>query len=191
MSSCCMVRGCRRPHKARGYCAAHYLAKRRAGLLPPTSTAGRPLEGRTFGRLTVIGPPEWRTFKSGKRVRLERCRCQCGTETSVYRTNLISGKSTSCGCLTLERSIEAHRAMRREMVSYIRVHMRLKEDVGPASNFQCPCGAPADEWAYDHEDPSPLLNERGLLYSLDPAHYIPMCRRCHRDLDRRMREASA
>lgn len=51
------------------------------------------LTGRVFGRWTVIE-------RSAKRKWL--CICDCGNRVSVYGTNLTSGKSRSCGCLSVE-----------------------------------------------------------------------------------------
>lgn len=64
--------------------------------------AGRaiPLEGKTFGRLTVIervgkqGPhPTW------------LCRCECGNETVVQGPSLRTGQTRSCGCLRLANNL--------------------------------------------------------------------------------------
>jgi hypothetical protein len=55
------------------------------------------LLGQQFGRLTVLelfptkaGPSKW------------KCICECGKETIVFASNLISGGSKSCGCLARE-----------------------------------------------------------------------------------------
>jgi len=62
------------------------------------------LTGRRFGRLTVLrkeGPgacwqQQW------------RCLCDCGREVVVFRSNLASGHTRSCGCLRSERMRELH-----------------------------------------------------------------------------------
>ena len=48
----------------------------------------------------------------------------------------------------------------------------------------------AEDWAYDHEDPdekSDVIQSHGtwrrVPFSLDPTHYLPMCRSCHRSFD--------
>ncbi len=46
--------------------------------------------GKKFGRLTVIDK-----LPDGKVL----CRCECGKETVVYKSNLTSGHTKSCGCL--------------------------------------------------------------------------------------------
>lgn len=64
------------------------------------------LVGQNFGRLTVI-----KFSHSDRHGRLFLCKCNCGKETKVYRTNLTSKKVKSCGCLNKEllkqRSIRA------------------------------------------------------------------------------------
>jgi hypothetical protein len=56
--------------------------------------------GSRYGRLTVLElvVPS-----------MARCACDCGTETVVDRGNMRAGRTTSCGCLRLERSAEASR----------------------------------------------------------------------------------
>ena len=81
-------------------------------------------------------------------------------------------------------------------MTYRSVHRRLDQQRGPAHTHPCArCGRPAAEWAYDGRDrrevydlppiAPPLFAARRSprRYSLDPAHYLPLCRTCHRDLD--------
>lgn len=49
------------------------------------------LTGQVFGKLTVIkrvdgGSSRW------------LCHCECGNEKVIYGTNLVNGKSKTCGC---------------------------------------------------------------------------------------------
>lgn len=64
------------------------------------------LTGRIFGELTVI------SFKERKEQRYYwNCRCACGVLSSPTRSDLISGKSTSCGCKSkkaLKESLTKH-----------------------------------------------------------------------------------
>lgn len=56
--------------------------------------------GAVFGYWTVIDtdlPPI-------KTKRAIKCRCKCGTEKIVLEQNILSKKSTSCGCLQKERA---------------------------------------------------------------------------------------
>lgn len=61
------------------------------------------LSGNRFGRLMVIS----QTTNIGKNSRWE-CQCDCGSIRLVLGKNLLNGKSTSCGCFTIERTRETH-----------------------------------------------------------------------------------
>ena len=68
--------------------------------------------------------------------------------------------------------------------SYWAAHDQLKRTRGLATTHPCAdCGAPAREWCYDHQDPHERTNPRGWAYSLNPARYRPLCRRCKRRND--------
>lgn len=54
-----------------------------------------------FGLLHVIE-------REGKSDRW-RCRCQCGVEKVVYRTNLMRGYSRSCGAMACKRMLPRRR----------------------------------------------------------------------------------
>lgn len=54
--------------------------------------------GQVYGRLIV-------TEEAGKKVTV---RCECGNLKTVYRTNVLSGKTTSCGCFQRERTSQAN-----------------------------------------------------------------------------------
>lgn len=86
----------------------------------------------------------------------------------------------------------AHPGSRRrgphgDVVGYYGAHGRLRRVLGSASARRCAhCDQPARDWAYDHQDPDELTAEvNGCIvpYSLDPAHYMPLCKRCHNKLD--------
>jgi hypothetical protein len=63
---------------------------------PPTKP--RPMIGKEYGRLTVIGEPEKKILKNKW-----LCECRCGRRKEVTGNNLVSGRSTSCGtCHKLE-----------------------------------------------------------------------------------------
>jgi hypothetical protein len=53
-----------------------------------------PLEGKTFGTLTVVGVSE---ISRNGHYRYH-VRCECGVEKTVFGTHLVSGKTVSCGC---------------------------------------------------------------------------------------------
>ena len=55
--------------------------------------------GSTFGRLTIID-------KASNRRGYWLCQCQCGNQSVVETSHLKSGKTRSCGCLRVEKTIE-------------------------------------------------------------------------------------
>lgn len=73
------------------------------------------------------------------------------------------------------------------------MHDRLRRARGKASTYVCSCGKQAMDWAYNHGDPAPKLSKdkRGtwMWWSSDPDMYVPMCRRCHKNLDVKMAAA--
>lgn len=54
--------------------------------------------GEKYGRWTVLYPTE--------NTRKVHCRCECGNEADVYKTNLKRGISRSCGCYKVEKAIQ-------------------------------------------------------------------------------------
>jgi hypothetical protein len=71
-------------------------------------------------------------------------------------------------------------------VKYSAVHNRLHRSRGKASEHLCQCcGNQAEDWAYDRSDPSEKVDQTtGFPYSVDPAHYMPLCKPCHWKFDR-------
>lgn len=63
------------------------------------------LTGSVFGRLTVIEC----VGKDRHRESLWRCKCACGREAIITRSNLRNGNTLSCGCYGRERKSEANR----------------------------------------------------------------------------------
>lgn len=61
------------------------------------------MTGQRFGRLTVksLIPRE------GKKRRKWLCICDCGNERKVIRESLVTGYTSSCGCYSREKRIEA------------------------------------------------------------------------------------
>lgn len=63
------------------------------------------LTGQRFGRLTVIEYQlQHKTLPNGKRKAVGKwlCSCDCGMTTLVVGTDLVKGKTRSCGCLKAE-----------------------------------------------------------------------------------------
>lgn len=61
----------------------------------------RALAGQRFGRWVVVKEAE---RAGGKRY--WHCLCDCGKEAAVQQGNLLSKRSKSCGCVSLQQTIE-------------------------------------------------------------------------------------
>lgn len=61
------------------------------------------LLGKRFGKLTVI---ERDTSKTSERGIYWITRCDCGTIKSIRSTNMITGRTVSCGCYNKEKAQE-------------------------------------------------------------------------------------
>ena len=57
------------------------------------------IKGKKFGKLTVIEQTKERRY--GNIV--WKCKCDCGKESLVIAPSLLSGSTTSCGCIGLEK----------------------------------------------------------------------------------------
>lgn len=57
------------------------------------------LNGKRFGRLTIIKRVENRILPSGQKRSQWLCKCDCGNYATVLGYMLTSGKTQSCGCL--------------------------------------------------------------------------------------------
>lgn len=60
------------------------------------------LSGKRFGMLTVVQHDKSYSGKNTKWI----CKCDCGKTVSVFRTALIVGRTKSCGCYNISRTIE-------------------------------------------------------------------------------------
>ena len=63
------------------------------------------VSGRRFGRLTVISMADDYISPKGNRLSRCFCRCDCGKETIVTMSSLVTGKTLSCGCLLNKRGL--------------------------------------------------------------------------------------
>ena len=71
----------------------------------PKDHAKIDLSGRIYGRWTVLGDTG---LRGAKREVIWECKCVCGSLRGVISGSLISGVSTSCGCLRKEVSKVFH-----------------------------------------------------------------------------------
>jgi hypothetical protein len=61
------------------------------------------IAGKRFGRLVVVGFHDTIAMPNGRAARWQ-CRCDCGTEVVVIGTSLRRGNTSSCGCISRERT---------------------------------------------------------------------------------------
>lgn len=97
------------------------------------------LTGMRFNRLTVIRQDG--INKQGNCTWL--CRCECGSETVVSSTNLLTNHTQSCGCLGQERRVERRRKHLLGMRFGKLVVIKELPDKKPHSIIwlcQCDCG---------------------------------------------------
>lgn len=100
---------------------------------------------------------------------------RCGGPKTFYATNCQ-------GCLDITGSRNP-KWRPDEAVTYDAMHQRVKAARGRPETHPCGhCGGQAQEWAYDHADPDERLGGDG-PFSLNPAHYLPLCVPCHRKFD--------
>lgn len=97
--------------------------------------------GKIFGRLTVVSEAE-RLTRYGRRF---RCRCSCGGETVVDRSNLCNGSVASCGCIKREMLLERNATLAThgmsktsEYLAWINIHRRCED---PKDKSYCRYGA--------------------------------------------------
>lgn len=69
-------------------------------------------------------------------------------------------------------------------ITYGGAHMRTRRILGGADTHSCvACGSQAEHWAYMHQSPFEMLDERGLPYSPRAVDYQAMCVPCHKTFD--------
>lgn len=157
---CCSVSECSNPIKARGWCGRHYSERRRLG-------------------------------DSGIRQKQEHCsECDLPTFSRGWcNTHYMRWYRTGSPLTVRPNAVAgpANANWKGTDLGYSGAHRRIYRYRGPAARFQCSgCAAPAEEWAYTHDDPDELVERTkgGIFaYSADPARYIPLCRACHRSRD--------
>lgn len=88
-----------------------------------------PINGRVFGRLTVL-----ETFIDGSYHVKCRCLCSCGRSTTVRRSQLLSDVCHSCGCLLRDCHLKhGHSAYHKETREY-KAWKAMRERCGRAAH---------------------------------------------------------
>lgn len=163
----CCVDGCDRTahYKTLRFCQPHY---------------------KRFKKYGDAGPATIRIMRPGTPCSIEGCENPyvalgwCRAHYLRYRQYGRPDEPSHYGAVRGER----HPFWAGSEVEYKAAHLRVKRARGVAKRYKCECGAQAQHWAYDHEDPAELTDPRGLRYSGDPSRYQPMCAPCHSEFDR-------
>ncbi len=192
----CSVEGCENPHRAKGFCAMHYRRWRYSGDpgVPERKNFPAPAECTVDGCSAVplakglCATHRSRLLRHGDveaNPRMPRGTCEvpgCGEpHYSRGYCGLHYARWWRHGNPeTLAKPVPP------DQLGYVGAHARIRVTRGPASAQECGhCGGPAAHWAYDHGDSQERLDPRGFPYSLDPAHYLPLCVGCHLAFDRK------
>lgn len=171
----CSVPECHRPGRTRNLCNTHYRRLQRTGGVGTT-----PIRAYATSACQADGCN-----------RPHHGLGYCGTH---YRRLVEFGDIDRAKIMP---SGEQHWNWRGIDVGYPAAHDRVARERGPASAHACEhCAAkPAEDWAYDHQDPNERIATQGpaanCRYSADPAHYIPLCKSCHRRFDNAAKESEA
>lgn len=87
-------------------CGNEKIVRSRALISGDTVSCGckrkNDLTGKRFGRLLVVKKIENNSPKD--RNGMYECVCDCGNKTIAYQSNLLQGKTTSCGCFQKEEA---------------------------------------------------------------------------------------
>lgn len=87
------------------------------------------LEGLIFGKLTVIKE----AYRKNYSVYWE-CLCACGNITHVSSSQLLSGKTSSCGCIKSKGELKATQILRDKNIAY-NIHYHFESCRFPWSNY--------------------------------------------------------
>lgn len=159
----CSVAGCDRPQWRRGMCSPHRQRARK----------GKPLD------TPPIREPRGPVCGAQGCARKHHAQGYCEMHYERLRNHGNLDKPPTLG---LDRSP----FWVGDAACYNTVHRRIRKQRGSASGYECStCFSEALDWAYDHRDPREMRDDAtGMPYSTDPAHYVPMCRKCHIAFDR-------
>lgn len=78
--------------------------------------------GTRYGLLTVIREV-YQVSPSGKRLRMQECRCDCGNVTTVTTGNLVNRHSKSCGCLKTKAQQDMRQPSNERTPSGLYIHI--------------------------------------------------------------------
>jgi len=166
----CAVEGCTQPARSRSWCEAHYTRWRRTG-----STGGPAVWDRKPGTCSV-----------------DRCTSVARSLGMCNAHHLRWSRHSDTSACKPRSGPGSPRWVPDERLTYDAMHDRVKRAKGAPSEHRCRCGAVAEDWAYDHVDPTEIVCPvRGLPMGTDVDHYRAMCRSCHKAFDWQHRRAEA
>lgn len=207
----CTIAGCDRPHRARGWCGTHY--KRWTTTGDPGGGEVRAVTRRLSEVCAVDGCDRARVQREWCKAHYARWHKHGDVGSADVLDRSEPRICSIDGCTNPHDSNgycspHAHRARRyahpegrptkppagdrarwrKDEVGYMGAHNRTRRLKGNAKCQSCThCGNPAHDWAYDHEDPNELHDDIGgyvVPYSVDPDHYIALCKSCHTTFDK-------
>lgn len=92
------------------------------------------LEGKRFGRLTVVKRIGTQIQENGDQKSFWLCKCDCGTMVQVIGKNLLNGNTKSCGCLESNGEEETGRALESKHIKYKKEYI-FKDLLGPNGGY--------------------------------------------------------
>lgn len=202
----CIVDGCTRdangPGCGHGYCASHYARWRKTGEAGPGEIRDWQLAPEVCDVWGCEAAPHARGLCSMHHARwlkngdpgsaelihkpmgpCEFPECENPRHAEGYCTT-HHARLVRYG----DPAVVQYAGFRGDEVGYLGAHCRLREKRGQADTHQCSkCDRRAKDWAYCYTDPDVRYDpESGRPFSLKPAHYMPLCRSCHKNFDLRM-----
>jgi hypothetical protein len=141
--SICSISDCNKQVFSGGWCCGHYERWKKYGnpQFIPDSRRKKPLEGKTFGRWTVISLAS--NEKVDHRVMYRwLCKCQCGEEREIAEQGLLNGRTASCGCSrqdVLAIDLTGQRFGRWVVLRRVKLKLRASKR-GSKWECRCDCG---------------------------------------------------
>lgn len=77
------------------------------------------LDGKVFGKLTVLYRAGTQVQGNGDKKSLWHCRCECGTEIDVIGKNLLNGNTQSCGCVVSRGELLVRKYLNDNNIRYL------------------------------------------------------------------------
>lgn len=137
----CSIDGCERANYCRGWCATHYAR---------------------WQRLGDPGPAQIPFYGESRRCSIEGCD-QPHEARGWCHAHYIQWKRTGDPLYAAPpQRGPAHPQWKSGNIGYLGMHLRIARLKGKAKSYSCiECGAQAQDWAYDHADPSERIQGSG------------------------------